>query len=239
MTRYVTYMAAILFSTGTASAQDARSAPVRPTTKESQRPAIVEFLRKTVVGKTLASAPSTFKIDEGKVEVTSEEQVTMTNLIESPEGFQYDMTSVSKAATYDIGADGKRTFAHDYSGVRTYRFEFKERRCSHELTGFGRLIVATDKGKDPVGEFSSVRISMDGGKLVIKESTVGYVDFIAAKGLFKPGAYNQVSRISLDGMKVRLEQDMDLFDVDTATLKWSPAKDKMATEVYQEIAAAK
>ncbi|MFL5331421.1 MAG: hypothetical protein ACJ8C4_21235 [Gemmataceae bacterium] len=209
---------------------------VQPNAK-SQRPEVMAFLRSHVVGKTLLSPSSTFRIDGGKVEVVSEEQMTISGLVETPEGFTFDVTSVSKAMTYDLDKDGKRTLpGHDYSGVRVYRSEVKEMRSTKALAGFTRLISTTAKDKDPTGQFSSIRLSMDGGKLLIKESTVDYVDFIATKGLFKPGALDLFSRFSLDNGKLRLEQSMDLFDVDPVSLKRTPAKDKLPTDVFKESA---
>ena len=206
----------------------------KPTAK-SQRSEVISFLRNHVLGKTLLSPSSTFRIDGGKVEVVSEEQMAISGLVESPEGFAFEVTSVSKAMTYDIDKAGQRTMpGHDYSGVRVYRYEVKEMRCTKALAGFTRLLSATGKDKDPIGQFSSIRVSMDDDKLLIKESTVDYVDFIATKGLFKPGALDLFSHFSLDKGKLRLEQSMDLFDVDPVTLKRSPAKDKLPTDVFKE-----
>ncbi len=202
---------------------------------KSQRTQVIEFLRKHVIDKALSSPPSTFLIDGGKVEVNSEEQATYTGLIETPEGFIFDLTSVSKATLYDMGADGKRASpGRDWGGVRVYRFEVKELRSTKALAGFCRLVSTTAKGKDPTGNFTSVRLSISDGRLQLIESTVDYVDFISTKGSFKPGGLDTTSRFSLSAGKLRLEQELALFDVDPMTLKRTPAKDKLPIEVLTE-----
>ncbi len=207
---------------------------------KSQRTQVVEFLRKHAIDKSLSSPASTFLIDGGKVEVNSEEQATYTGLIETPEGFMFDLTSVSKATLYDMGADGKRASAgRDWGGVRVYRFEMKELRSTKALAGFCRLISTTAKGKDPTGNFTSVRLSMSDGRLQLIESTVDYVDFISTKGSFKPGGLDTTSRFTVSAGKLRLEQELALFDVDPVTLKRTPAKDKLPIEVFQESDARK
>ncbi len=206
----------------------------------SQRALAIEFFRKNIVGRTVASPSSTFLIDGGKVQIVSEEQSTITGFVETPEGFVFDLTSVSKATGQDVGPAGKPTGpVRDYSGVRVYRYEVKELRCSKSLLGFGRLVSTTAKGKDPTGQYTSVRIKVADGKLILSESTPDYVDFISTNGTFKPGGLDTVSRYSLYNGKLRLEQDMTLYDVDPETLKRTLAKDKLPTDVFNESDGAK
>jgi hypothetical protein len=204
--------------------------------KTSLRSQVVRFLREHAVGKSLATSPVTFKIDGGKVEVAGEEQISLSNLVETTEGFKCDLTSVSKTSSFDLGPDGKRSApGRDWSGVTVVRYEVKELRSTKALVGFSRTVSTTVKDFDMTGTASGVRVDFRDGQLTLKESGVLYGDMLAADGAFKPGTFEGTSRLSLEGGKLRWDADGVAFDVDPETLKRTPSKDKLPTITYREI----
>ncbi len=202
----------------------------------SERAQVIKFLKEHVIGKTLATAPVTFKIDDGKIEVTGEDHTSFSNFAETPEGYLFDVISVSKVTSFDLDTSGKRVSpGRDWSGVTVYRYEIAERRSTKRLIGLARVISTTIKDVDITGNFAAVQMTIQDGQLVFKESGVLYSDFLAAGGKFKPGTWEGTSRYSLDGGKLQCQADSVGFDIDPETLKRTPSKDKMPTFISKEI----
>jgi hypothetical protein len=221
---------------GFQSPGQARADEPKAAEKASRRAQVVEFLRKHAVGKTLATSPLTFKLDDAKVEVAGEDQISLSNLVETPEGFKFDLTSVSKVSSYDLDPDGKRSSpGRDWSGVTVVRYELKELRSTGALIGLARLVSSTVKDFDVTGVAAGVQVAFREDQLTLKESGVLYGDQLAAKGEFKPGSSEGTTRLSLKEGKLRLDSDNAAFDVDPETLKRTPSKDKLPTITYMEI----
>jgi hypothetical protein len=75
---------------------------------------------------------------------------------------------------------------------------------------------------DSTGSASSVLLKMDGEKLVLRVSTVGYDDFFAAGGQYKPGICDSESVFAISGGKLRVGEVEHNFYIDLPTSKRIP-----------------
>ncbi len=196
-------------------------APAEPPSGESERAQVVKFLKANVIGKTLEITINS-KIDMGKVETEFNRRVTFCNLVESDKGIRFAEIAVIRQTNFDLDANGKRIGA----GRRVDRtvmvnWEVGERLSTGKLVGFGTFPVNT--AVSPAGEFGTLTMGMEDGKLVMMRSTGLYSDFFAAGGKFKPGAAD--TRIEMTVVKGKLERTATEtpYDVDPKTLKRTPA----------------
>ena len=207
-----------------------------PTTRRATAK-VVKFLKANVIGRTLASPKSTFKMDNGKMEGEAEDLTTYTNFSETEAGFSFDIISVSKEARYDLDKDGKRVgTARQIGGTTVDHVEFGERTSTKKLTGTSRTLTATTKHQKQEGTINlitGVRVADD--KVMWAEMQPGYGDYTAAGGKLKPGSYDATITLSVVGGKLRSRVDFTRFDVDPETLKRTPEKDKVPPFVSEEV----
>jgi hypothetical protein len=193
------------------------------------RARVLKFLKEHVIGRTVVTPKTTFKVDDGKLEGEYEDLTSYTNLVETEQGFAFDVTTVSKDTRYDLDKDGKRTLpGRDLSGTEVFRYEFCERASTKKLTGTARLLSRTTKG----ASYEAVAILVSGvkvadGKLTWNETLPGYVDLTASKGKFKPGSWDSKSTMSVEKGKLVTEYETKRYDVDPETLKRTPTKDQI------------
>jgi hypothetical protein len=201
------------------------------------RAAVMKFLKDHVVGKTVVSPRTAGKRDAGRMESDYEDQTTFGNFAETPQGFRFDVTTVSKETRYELGKDGKRVLpGRDMSGVEVYRYELCERASTKRLTGTARLLTMTTKVPSREGAALLVtRVTVKDGKLSFNETLPGYLDLVASKGKYKPGSWDSKTTLSLAGGKLRMEYEVTNFDVDPDTLKRTPTKDKLPPFVAKEV----
>ncbi len=203
----------------------------------SDRAHIVKFLKEHVMGKTVATPKTIFKVDGNKVEGEYEDQVTFNNLSETEHGFSFEVTTVSKDTRYDLDKDGKRLLpGRDLSGTEVFRYEFGERASTKKVTGIGRLISRTTRGASFEGTANLVTgVKVADGKLVWNETQPGYIDLSASKGGYIPGSYDAKYVFSIVDGKLVTEYEPKRFDVDPETLKRTPTKDTFPPFVSKEI----
>jgi hypothetical protein len=202
----------------------------------SDRAQVTKFLKKHVIGKTVATPKTTFKVDDNKMEGDYEDLTTFNNFAETAQGFSFDVTTVSKETRYDLDRDGKRILpGRDNSGTEVFRYEICERASTKQLTGTARLLSRTTKGASYEGCAVLVTgVKVADGKLAWSETLPGYVDLIAAKGKYKPGSWDSKYTLSVVEGKLWTEYETKRFDVDPDTLKRTPTKDKLPLFVAKE-----
>jgi hypothetical protein len=203
----------------------------------SDRAQVMAFLKKHVVGKTLATPKTTIKFDDGKVEGDYEDQFTFNNFSERAEGFGFDLVTVSKESRHDLDKDGKRVVpGRDTSGNTVWRYEICERASTKKLTGTARIVSTTKKSPNQDGTVILVTgVKVVDGKLSWNETQPGYGDATAAEGKYKPESFDGKYTFSITDGKLRSEGDFTLFDVDPETLQRTPVKDKPPLLVAKEI----
>jgi hypothetical protein len=208
-----------------------------PKDQASDRAQVVKFLKAHVIGKTIATPKTTFKLDDNKTEGDYQDLTTFTNFAETAQGFSFDVTVVSHETRYDLDKDGKRIApGRDYSGTEVYRYEICERASTKKLTGTARPLSSTIKAPSREGTAVLVTgVKVTDGKLVWNETLPGYADFIAPRGKYKPCTWDSKYMFSLVEGKLWMEyQETARYDVDPDTLKRTPTKDKLPPFVSKE-----
>jgi hypothetical protein len=202
----------------------------------SDRVQVTKFLKEHVIGKTVHTPTVTTKQDEGRMESDYADQTTFSNLMESAQGFSFEVTIVSKETRFDLHNDGKRVLpGRDLSGTEVYRYEVVERVSTKKLTGTVVLVSMTTKAPSRAGAALLVTgMKVTDGKLKWKETLPGYLDLVAAKGKYKPASWDSSNTFSLVDGKLRCEYDITNFNVDPDTLQRTPMKEKLPLYVATE-----
>jgi hypothetical protein len=205
--------------------------------KASERMQAIKFLRDHVIGKTVYATPLTTYTDEGRVMVVSDDQTFFSNLVETMDGFGYDLTAVARGTRYERDKAGQ--FEHPEGSliaVRVYRYEITERKSSGKLVGFARYISSTNTQPDPFsGTIFVTRMWLEGGALVVQDAQAGYADLVGAGGTAKPGAIDGKYRYTIEKDKLVLHYEQTNFDVDPETLRKTPRADKFPVQISNEI----
>jgi hypothetical protein len=206
--------------------------------KASDRVQVMKFLKQHVIGKTVTTPKTSFKLDNNRMEGEYQDQTTFNNFAQTEQGFRFDVTVVSKETRYDLDGDGKRVSrGRDYSGTEVYRYEICERVSTRKLTGTARPLSSTIKSPSREGTAILVTgMKVTGGKLTWNETLPGYADFIAPKGKYKPCSWDSTYTFSVVAGKLRADyEELKRYDVDPDTLKRTPTKDKLPPFVAKEI----
>jgi hypothetical protein len=203
----------------------------------SERSQAIKFFKDHVIGKTLVAAPITTVTDQGRTEGHYETQTFFSNLVETANGFHFDLTDISRGTLYLRGADGA-TIRSDGSlhAVRVYRYEITERKSSGKLVGFARCVTSTNTEPDPVsGTISLVRMWLEDEALVVEETQAGYADFPGASGVANAVASDGVYRYRIEEGKLEMRYQQTTFDVDPTTLRRTRTADEFPEQVSREI----
>jgi hypothetical protein len=204
---------------------------------ESDRARVVRFLKAHVIGRTVATPTTTFKLHDNTMEGEYADRTSYSQFAETATGFQFDMTIVSTETRYELDKAGKRTGpGKDVSGTEVFRYEFCERASSRKVTGIARLITKTTKG--PFGEATATLltgVTVTDGKLVWNETIPGYTDLIGPRGTYKVGSYDGKSTMKVVDGKLVTEFESKRFDVDPETLKRTPTADRIPAFVAKEV----
>ncbi len=207
-----------------------------PESEATDRLMVSKFLKNHVMDKTVAKPKTTNKLDDNRMESEQEEQLTFNNFTETPQGFNFDETMVSKQTRYDLDAGGKRILpGRDLSGTAVYRYEIRERVSTKKLTGTIRILsktVNTPSREGAVILITAARI-VD-GKLMLSETVPGYVDLVAPKGKYVPGSWDSKGTFSMVEGKLQAEWETTIFEVDPDTLKRTPRKENLPPSIFKE-----
>lgn len=185
----------------------------------TQRDQALKFLKAHLIGKTFEIPETTEKVDGGKVELVGSNTMSYSNLVESPSGLSFDLTTVVRQTNYDLDKKGQRTLpGHVYDRIETSRLAFRMRHSTGQLVGLNRTLTTTGT-LDTTGDGCAVRLEMRDGGLELLEITALYDDLFAADDKTVPGAAEQLTRFSVTDGKVHGEVTGKTYDVDPATLK--------------------
>jgi hypothetical protein len=187
--------------------------------KKSDRARALKFLREHVVGKTVATQDTIIKYAGNKVEGVSSGTDSYTNLVETDDGFKFDVVTVSKLTNYDLDNEGKRVKpGRNEDATYLTRYHLTERKSTGKLVGTARVISSTHK-TFTAGQTVAVLMTVQKAGLQTKEHSLFYEDFFEAKGKWKAGASESTIRFFLEKDKLRVEGENLQFDVDPETLK--------------------
>jgi hypothetical protein len=134
---------AVLAGLAVAAASGGQGGPAK---RPSDRARAIRFLRDHVIGRTVATPETVVKYAGNKVEGVSSATDSFTNLVETPDGFRFDVVSVARLTNYDLDKDGKRIRpGRKEDGLYLSRYELTERRSTGGLVGTNRIVSSTHK----------------------------------------------------------------------------------------------
>jgi hypothetical protein len=205
--------------------------------KRSERTEAITFLRKNVIGRMVIAEPVTTSSAEGRIITAYEDQTLFTNLVETQDGFGFDLTALASGTRYTPHEDGQSFRAEGtLNAVRVYRYEITERKSSGKLVGFGRFVASSNTRSDPFsGTCFLTRVSIADGVMIVQDTQSGYSDFISSEGGFRPVASDGQYRYASEGGKLVLSYQQAIFDVDPETLKRTRSKEKFPLQVSREM----
>ena len=184
----------------------------------SDRVRAIKFLREHVVGKTVATPETVFKYAGNKVEGVTSGTDSYTNLVETVDGFHFDVLSVSRMTNYDLDKEGKRIKpGRNEDATYLTRYDLTERKSTGKLVGTARIVSSTHK-TFTAGLTSAVLVTVGETGLETKEYSLLYEDFFEKEGKWKAGASETKIRFSLEEGKLRVDGENLQFDVDPKTL---------------------
>lgn len=202
--------------------------------RKSERTEILAFLRKHVINRTVVAEPLTTSDDQGKLATSYEDQTFFNNLVETSDGFCFDLTALARGNRY---VRGERGFLVEgtLDAIRVYRYHITERKSSGKLVGYGRFVASSNTQDDPFsGTCFLARLSLQNGELFVEETQAGYSDFVSADGGFKPVASDGRYRYAVENGKLALYYQQTLWDVDAESLRRTRSKDKLPEQVSRE-----
>lgn len=205
--------------------------------KTSERARALEFLKSHVIGRAVGAAPVTTHTDHDVITGAYEEDAIFSNLVETANGFSFDMTTLARGTRYVHDKGGRQLLAEGtLNAVRVVRYEMTERRSSGHLVGFARFVSSTNTQPDPFsGTIFLVRMWLKDGVLEVEENMAGYADFVSADGSFTPRAVDGKYRYAVEHGKLAVHYQQRTFDVDPETLRRTPTADRFPDQVSREI----
>ncbi|TCL70703.1 hypothetical protein EDC14_100920 [Hydrogenispora ethanolica] len=203
-------------------------------TKQEQEIAV--FLKTRVIGKTLATEPLVYSLENGRLEGVYSDQMIFGGLYTSEAGFYFDLSVIAKETVYELGADGSRAGVNrDYNGVSVFRYEMAERRSTSEITGIMRLISSTVKDHTVAAmAYGLHRVRLSAAELCWEEKQLLYRDMTANEGGYRPVALDSTARFFLKDARLHFEFIPTVFDIDPATLERTEAQDKWPSFIAKE-----
>ena len=190
-----------------------------PERKPSDRDRAVAFLKKHVIGKTVNLPDAIFDYDAGKVEGVGSSADSFTNLVETDDGFKFDVLSSSKLTNFDLDKDGKRILpGRKEDATYLSRYELTTRRSTGKLVGTCRIVSSNHK-TFTAGYTNAVLWEVEDDGLKSREQSLFYEDFFAAKGKWKPGASESRFHFHVEEGKLCIDAENLQFDVNPETLE--------------------
>jgi hypothetical protein len=202
--------------------------------KLSERHHVLEFLKSHVIGKSVIAPAVSTHNDNGKLTIAWEEDAVFSNLVETTQGFSFDMITLARGTRY---LPGKELIAEGtMNTVRVIRYDMTERLSSGHLIGYSRFISSTNNQPDPfAGTIFLVRMWLSDGILHVDENHVGYADRVAADGSFRSIATDGKYTYSIEHNQLVLTYSQQTFEVDPKTLHRTPTKDEFPMQISREI----
>src|SRR3954452_24029252 len=113
------------------------------------------------------------KIANGKVEAEFSSRRTFANLVETQDGFAFDIVWSNEQTNYDLDKDGRRIEpGRKEDRVVVGRYEVVEAKSTKRLIGFERVV--SNSRYDSTGAAEAIRVKLEGNSLIIELSTINY-----------------------------------------------------------------
>ncbi len=200
---------------------------------DSEADQVYRFLDENLIGKTL-ERKSQKKIANDTVEAEFVRRMQFLNLTRTAETISFDLIALIKQTNYDLDDRGRRLDKPPQVTDRSLVSRCMVRRLKSTGKLVGSLTMLTSSTGEP-GTPDGLQIRMEGGSLVMVQTTSLYDDFFAAAGAFKPAASRTKWMFSVEQDQLRLTTQEAICDVDPATLERKPWKSDRAPSVDYEV----
>lgn len=182
---------------------------------------IIRFMRKNIIGKTLLTDEVVYKLENGKLEGVYSDKMMFSDLVETENGFKFNMTTVTQELVYNLDENRVRTtVAKDYTGTSVFCYELAIRKSTGQLTGYMHCVSTTVQTSTMEAVVCGIfHVTFDGKELEWQENQLLYRDNPAGEGKYKPVAFDAKARFYVNKGKVIFEYLPILWEVDPDTLE--------------------
>ena len=175
---------------------------------------VIRFLRETIIGKTLFTDDIIYKLGEGCMEGVYSDQMMFSDLVETENGFKFNMTTVTHELVYNLDEQGVRTtVVKDYTGTSVFCYELAMRKSTNQLTGYMHCVSTT--------------VNNSTMEAVVRDNLIG-------ENQYKPVAFDSKARFYLDKGKVVFEYLPTLWEINPDTLAKGLSKDNYPPYISKE-----
>ena len=109
---------------------------------------IILFLKENIIGRNLFTEDVVYKLENGKLEGVYSDRMIFSDLVQTENGFKFNMTTITHELIYNVdNKDNRTTVAKDYTGTSVFCYELAMRKSTGQLTGFMRYISTTVKNQ--------------------------------------------------------------------------------------------
>lgn len=198
--------------------------------------AIINFIRENVLGKQLITDELTYSLEKGKMEGVYSDSMCFSDLTTSENGFQFNMTVVTKEKVYAKDSDGSRTkIVKDYTGAGSYRYELAVRKSTSQITGYMRLLSSSTRDHTMEAVVYGVfDMKLNNHELKWKEQQLLYRDMLADENKYRPVAFDSEIRFYMENGKLRFEYLPMYYGINPETFTKSLSKEQYPPFVAKE-----
>ena len=182
---------------------------------------IILFLKENIIGRNLFTEDVVYKLENGKLEGVYSDRMIFSDLVQTENGFKFNMTTITHELIYNVdNKDNRTTVAKDYTGTSVFCYELAMRKSTNAVTGCFRFISASGKNVPAEAVVSGIYdVRVENSVLKLSESQVLYRDQPIQDGRYKPVAFQAEHRFYCMDGKLHYEYDGRCFDVDAKTMQ--------------------
>jgi hypothetical protein len=197
---------------------------------------LINFLKSHVIGKSLITDETVYKLEEGKLEGVYADEMFFSNLLLSNNGLQFDMATITREKVYFVDANNKRSSVKkDFTGVSVFRYELAERKSTSNITGIMRLVSSTVQDHTMEGiSYGIFDVCLENGQLSWKEQQTLYRDMPTDKEHYRAVAFDAKIRFYLENEKLRFEYIPSYYSFDPYKLTKILSKDQYPSFLTKE-----
>lgn len=95
---------------------------------------IILFLKENIIGRNLFTEDVVYKLENGKLEGVYSDRMIFSDLMQTENGFKFNMTTITHELIYNVdNKDNRTTVAKDYTGTSVFCYELAMRKAPVSL----------------------------------------------------------------------------------------------------------
>ena len=133
---------------------------------------IILFLKENIIGRNLFTEDVVYKLENGKLEGVYSDRMIFSDLMQTENGFKFNMTTITHELIYNVdNKDNRTTVAKDYTGTSVgifdVNFDGKELKWQENQLLYRDSPIG-DGNYKPAAFDAKVRFHLDKGKAVFE-----------------------------------------------------------------------